>query len=68
MGLDIKIPIGWMFTVLGLVLTIYGLATSSDSALYKASLGININLWAGVGMLVFGVAFLLMSYLPKKKA
>ena len=58
MGLDIKIPIGGMFTILGLLLAIYGLATNGDVVLYERSLDININLWTGLCMLVIGILFL----------
>ena len=58
MGLDIKIPIGSMFTILGLLLAIFGLATNGDTALYERSLDININLWTGITMLVIGVLML----------
>ena len=42
MGLDIRIPIGLMFTLLGVLLTVYGVF--SDKAIYQRSLGINVNL------------------------
>ena len=58
MGLDIKIPIGGMFTILGLLLAIFGLATNGDVVLYERSLDININLWTGLVMLVVGILFL----------
>jgi hypothetical protein len=67
MGLDIKFPIGLMFTIFGVILTIYGLATSGNSELYKISLGININLWSGILMLIFGLAMLIPAVLMKKK-
>lgn len=63
MGIDIKIPIGMMFSILGLLLTVYGLFTSGDKALYAISLNINVNLWSGLGMLVFG---LMMLYFGRK--
>ncbi len=65
MGLDIKIPIGLMFTILGLLLTIYGLATISDADLYQKSLGINVNIWVGLLMLVFGIFMLAISKFKK---
>lgn len=65
MGLDIKIPIGLMFAILGVMLTIFGIATGSDVELYQKSLGININLWTGLFMLVFGVFMLILSKLTK---
>ena len=58
MGLDIKIPIGLMFGILGLLLTIYGLTTISDHEMYIRSLNVNINLWVGICMLIFGVVML----------
>lgn len=59
MGLDIRTPIGVMFSLLGAVLTAYGVI--SDKAIYAKSLGININLWWGLVMLVFGVAMLVLA-------
>jgi uncharacterized membrane protein len=66
MGLDIKLPIGLMFGILGLLLTIFGLATMNDTEMYKASLDININLWWGIVMLVFGLIMLFTSKRPKE--
>jgi drug/metabolite transporter (DMT)-like permease len=42
-----------MFTIVGVVLTIYGLMT--PDRLYERSLGINVNLWWGLVLLVFGI-------------
>ena len=61
---DIRIPIGLMFSVLGVLITIFGFVTRSDSAMYQRSLGINVNLIMGVVMLIFG---LIMLYLSQKK-
>jgi hypothetical protein len=66
MGLDIKYPIGLMFTLMGIVLTIYGLATMSDPTLYQKSFQININLWSGIGMLIFGLIMLALVKRNKK--
>ncbi len=52
MRLDIRLPIGLMFGILGGLLVIFGLL-SSGSALQHA-LGINVNLWWGIVMFVFG--------------
>ena len=67
MGLDIKIPIGLMFSILGIILTVLGLVTNNDTEMYQQSLGHNINLWSGIFMIVFGVFMLLTSNLVKKK-
>lgn len=66
MGLDIKLPIGAMFAIIGLLLTIYGLFTASNTEMYTRSLHVNINLWIGICMLVFGVIMLAFVKRPKK--
>jgi hypothetical protein len=67
MGLDIKIPIGLMFSVLGVILTIHGILTGGNVEMYEQSLGHNINLWSGLFMMAFGGFMLLTSTLVKKK-
>jgi hypothetical protein len=66
MGLDIKIPIGMLFSILGLLLTLFGAATGGD-AMYHKSLDININLWTGLFMLAFGLFMLLLAWLDRRK-
>ncbi len=66
MGLDIKIPIGMLFTILGALLTLYGAFTSGD-AMYHRSLDININFWTGGFMLVFGLFMLVLAWLGRGK-
>jgi hypothetical protein len=66
-GLDVRIPIGAMFTLIGAIITIFGLV--SDKKIYEEhSLGININLWWGLVMLAFGVFMLLMARRSSRKA
>jgi heme/copper-type cytochrome/quinol oxidase subunit 2 len=67
MQLDIRVPIGFMFTLLGAILSVYGLFTASDKAAHERSLGININLWWGLFILAFGVVMLLLAYFARKK-
>jgi hypothetical protein len=66
MGVDIKLPIGLMFSILGVILTIHGFLTISEAGLYIKSLGINVNLWAGLFMVAFGVIMLALSKRPKR--
>jgi hypothetical protein len=66
MTLDIRWPIGLMFTLIGLLLTIYGIATGSDSAMYSRSLGININLVWGLVLLAFGVLMLWLAFRARR--
>ena len=58
MGLDIRLPIGLMFSLFGLLLIVYGFI--SDKAIYHRSLGINVNLGWGVVLLIFGVVMLVL--------
>ena len=62
MGLDIRWPIGLMFTLIGALLAVFGLVKGSESI----SLGININLIWGAVLLVFGVLMLLGAIKDKK--
>jgi uncharacterized membrane protein len=66
MGIDIKIPIGLMFGLLGMILTIYGLFTHTDASIYSRSLGININLFSGLLMLFFGFLMLFFARYTRK--
>jgi hypothetical protein len=65
MGLDIRWPIGLMFTLIGVLLAINGAVVKSNHAI---SLGININLIWGVVLLVFGVLMLLGALKGGKKS
>ncbi len=56
MSLDVRFPIGGMFSIVGALLVIYGVL--SDPAIYEKSLGINVNLWWGLVLLVFGLVML----------
>lgn len=50
---DLRRIIGGLFLLYGLVLLVLGLFDSQEE-IDKAA-GVNINLWAGLGMLVFGI-------------
>ncbi len=54
MNLDLRIPMGLMFSIIGVILTGFGAATYSNTALYARCLGINANLWWGIVLLIFG--------------
>jgi hypothetical protein len=64
MNFDLRLPIGILFSLYGVLLIGFGLF--SDKAIYERSLGININLGWGVVMLVFGVAMLFMALRRKE--
>jgi hypothetical protein len=65
MRLDIRLPIGSMFTIFGALMTIFGLL--SDKSVYSRSLGINVNLWWGLVMLVFGLTMLALAWRAHKR-
>lgn len=58
-GLDVRLPVGGLFVVVGALLSGYGLATRGDAAVYARSLSIDVNLWWGLVMLAFGAVLLL---------
>ncbi|MFD6496531.1 hypothetical protein ACFV99_06350 [Streptomyces sp. NPDC059944] len=53
---DIRRIIGGLFVLYGIIVTIAGI-TASDAEIDKA-VGVNINLWTGLGMLALGLFFL----------
>jgi hypothetical protein len=67
MGLDIRYPIGLMFGIIGLVMVLYGLLTGADP-MYQRSLGINVNVWWGSVLLVFGALMLYFARKTSKEA
>jgi len=67
MGLDIRYPIGMMFTLLGLILLGTGFITGGDAAIYRSSLGININLIWGAVLLIFGLLMWVSAHLGRNK-
>ena len=56
MHLDVRLPVGLLFSFLGLLLTAYGLV--SEREIYRVSLGINVNLGWGIILLAFGSVML----------
>ena len=64
-GLDIRIPIGLLFWITGLLLVVYGLF--SDPAIYARSLGYNVNLYWGAILAVFGGVMLLLARLGARR-
>ena len=59
MGLDVRVPVGVMFALMGALLAGYGVL--GDQSIYARSLGINVNaIWGGV-MIVFGAVLLILA-------
>ena len=59
MNLDLRLPIGLMFSLFGVLLTLFGLL--SDRGIYDRSLGINVNLWWGLVLIAFGAVMLILA-------
>jgi len=55
---DSRILLGMLFTLIGTILTAFGLSTRTNADLYAKSLGIDANLWWGLVLLVFGIVTL----------
>ncbi len=68
MGLDLRWPIGLMFSLIGIMLVVFGLITNSNQQIYERSLGLNINLYWGLLLLVFGGWMLTMAWRGSRKA
>ena len=61
MGLDIRWPIGIIFSIYGVILMVYG--TVADPAIFQEkSLGVDIDLWWGLAMLVFGACMAALAF------
>jgi len=67
MNLDLRIPMGLMFSIIGVILTAFGAGTLNNTALYARSLGINANLYWGIVLLVFGLVMFQMGRRSQKR-
>ncbi len=67
MGLDIRWPIGGLFSLIGLMMVIFGAVTNSDTAMYQRSLGINVNICWGAVLVIFGASMLTMAWRASKQ-
>jgi hypothetical protein len=53
MGLDIRIPLGLVFLIIGTIMATYGVITRG-SMIYLISMGVNLNVLWGSTMIAFG--------------
>jgi hypothetical protein len=56
MGLDIRLPIGLLFTLLGVLIGGFGLL--ADPAIYARTFGVNVNFVWGCVLFAFGALML----------
>ena len=64
MSLDIRIPTGLLFGIIGAILVVFGLV--SDKAIYVKSLGINVNFWWGLVLLAFAALMLGLAWMARR--
>lgn len=65
MGLDIRIPLGLIFLIIGTIMATYGLVTRG-SMMYLVSMGVNLNVLWGSALVVFGTAVLIAGWRSRK--
>ncbi|QNI34135.1 hypothetical protein H7849_09655 [Alloacidobacterium dinghuense] len=67
MNLDLRIPMGLMFLIVGVIMSLFGLFTRG-SVIYERSAGLNINLIWGFVMLAFGLTMFLLGRASDRRA
>jgi hypothetical protein len=69
--LDVRKPIGYLFTVIGVLLTVYGIVQPQITTLVveatKQEIPLNLDLPCGASMLIFGLLMLGLAYVDAKK-
>jgi hypothetical protein len=68
MNFDLRVAVGWMFTLLGLLLGFFGYASKDNPALWVKSLGIDVDLWWGLVLAAFGLTMLALGKRAQKQA
>ena len=63
--LDLRIPSGWFFTLLGVILLGMGLLSPETRADLT---DVNVNLYCGVVMVVFGAFLLILARMSRKSS
>jgi ABC-type Fe3+-siderophore transport system permease subunit len=68
MGMDIRLPIGLMFCIIGAMIAGYGVMTQGDPMYADHSLGINVNICWGSALVLFGLVMFALVWRAKKSA
>ena len=58
--MDIRVPVGAIFSIYGVLLIVWGFASGDLEPRHMIG-PLNVNVWDGIGMLVFGVILLLLA-------
>ncbi len=62
--LDLRLPIGWFFAVTGVLLLAMGIFAPETRAALTA---VNVNLYCGLFMTIFGALLLLLATLASRR-
>jgi hypothetical protein len=70
MGIDIRLPIGAMFAIIGVMLVIFGAATAGNENLYRVSreIYVNSNFWWGLALCLVGALMLYFGWRKESAA
>jgi uncharacterized BrkB/YihY/UPF0761 family membrane protein len=60
---DLRIVIALLFLVFGVVVTVSGLVATSSVSASGDPVGVNVNLWTGIPMLIFAVLMALWAFI-----
>jgi hypothetical protein len=60
---DLRRPTGFLFSLLGVILLLYGLISPDIQAPLEP--GVNVNLWCGAMLVIFGGGLLWLSFRTK---
>ncbi len=58
--MDIRLPVGAIFAIYGVLLVLWGLGSGDLEARHMIN-GLNVNVWSGIGMFVFGAVMLFLA-------
>ncbi len=64
MNFDLRLPIGLLFSLIGVILSVFGAVAPKN--IYQASLGLNVNLGWGLVLLAFGGTMLTLALRARK--
>jgi hypothetical protein len=66
MNFDLRVAVGWMFLLIGMLLGFFGFASKDNPALWVKSLGIDVDLWWGLALAAFGLTMLALGKRAEK--
>lgn len=66
--LDVRKPIGWLFTIYGVMLVIWGMVQPQITQIEGHDISFNLNLIWGALMLAFGILMNVLVYTDKSKS